>query len=82
MKLPNVEYKHMTRASDAIMNSLGDNVSDFLVKENPGMLERLQEQQTSLRKDGKSLSYITAFTSGFYSCWFLVREALKDEELN
>ena len=80
MKIPNVEHRHMTRASDAIIK-LKD-LKEFLIKENPGLIQRLEEQQISLYKDKKTIEQVSSFTTGFYACWFLIREALKDEELN
>lgn len=83
MRLPNVERKHMNRATDLILNKINVlSFKDFLEKENPGLIERLKEQQEALHNAGKSLDYLTAFSSGFYACWFMIREAMKDEELN
>ncbi|MGA1047637.1 MAG: hypothetical protein ACO3UU_06480 [Minisyncoccia bacterium] len=83
MKVPNVEDKHMDRALDFVLK-LPDNNSlkECVIKENPGMYEVLKGQLKVLKYNGESDEYIQAYLTGFYSCFFMIREAMKDEGLN
>ena len=83
MKVPNVEDKHMDRALEFVL-ALPDNDSlkECVIKENPGMYEVLKGQLKVLKYNGESDEYIQAYLTGFYSCFFMIREAMKDEGLN
>ena len=83
MKVPNVEDKHMDRALEFVL-ALPDNDSlkECVIKENPGMYEVLKGQLKVLKYNGESDEYIQAYLTGFYSCFFMIREAMKDEIFN
>ena len=39
-------------------------------------------QLNVLKYNGESDEYIQAYLTGFYSCFFMIREAMKDEIFN
>ena len=83
MRIPNVEEKHMDRALETVL-SIPDNGSlkEMIKKDNPGLMKALREQVERQVKAGESEEYIQAFVTGFYSCYFLIKEAMRDEGLN
>lgn len=83
MKIPNVEDKHMDRALEFVLKLPdNDSLKELIAKENPGMYEVLKEQLKILAYHKESDEYIQTYLTGFYSCYFLIREAMKDEGLN
>ena len=83
MKIPNVEERHMDRALETVL-SIPDNGSlkEMIKKDNPGLIRALTEQVDILVRSKESEEYIQAFVTGFYSCYFLIKEAMTDEGLN
>ena len=83
MRIPNVEEKHMDRALETVL-SIPDNGSlkEIVKKDNPGLMKALAEQVDILVRAEESEEYIQAFVTGFYSCYFLIKEAMTDEGLN
>jgi len=83
MRIPNVEERHMDRALEVVL-SIPDNGSlkGLVKQDNPGLIKALAEQVDILIKAGESEEYIQAFVTGFYSCYFLIKEAMIDESLN
>lgn len=83
MRIPNVEERHMDRALETVL-SIPDNGSlkEMIKKDNPGLIRALAEQVDILVRAKESEEYIQAFVTGFYSCYFLIKEAMTDEGLN
>ena len=83
MRIPNVEERHMDRALETVL-SIPDNRSlkEMIKKDNPGLVKALAEQVDILVRAEESEEYIQAFVTGFYSCYFLIKEAMTDEGLN
>ena len=83
MRIPNVEERHMDRALEVVL-SIPNNASlkEVIKKDNPGLMKALREQVEIQVKAGESEEYIQAFVTGFYSCYFLIKEAMRDEGLN
>ena len=83
MRIPNVEERHMDRALETVL-SIPDNGSlkEMIKKDNPGLIRALAEQVDILVRSKESEEYIQAFVTGFYSCYFLIKEAMTDEGLN
>jgi len=83
MRIPNVEERHMDRALETVL-SIPDNRSlkEMIKKDNPGLIKALAEQVDILVRAEESEEYIQAFVTGFYSCYFLIKEAMTDEGLN
>ena len=83
MIIPNVEERHMDRALETVL-SLPDSASlkQLIKKDNPGLVRALAEQVEILVRAEESEEYIQAFVTGFYSCYFLIKEAMTDEGLN
>ena len=83
MRIPNVEERHMDRALETVL-SIPDNGSlkEMIKKDNPGLVKALAEQVEILVRAEESEEYIQAFITGFYSCYFLIKEAMTDEGLN
>ena len=83
MRIPNVEERHMDRALETVL-SIPDNRSlkEMIKKDNPGLVRALSEQVEILVRAEESEEYIQAFVTGFYSCYFLIKEAMTDEGLN
>ena len=83
MRIPNVEEKHMDRALETVL-SIPDNGSleEMIKKDNPGLVKALAEQVEILVRAEESEEYIRSFVTGFYSCYFLIKEAMTDEGLN
>jgi len=83
MKVPNIEEKHMDRALEFVLKlPNNDSLKACVMKENPGMYEVLKGQLKVLAYNGESEEYIQSYLTGFYSCFFMIREAMKDEGLN
>jgi hypothetical protein len=83
MKIPNVEDKHIDRALEFVLKLPdNDSLKEVIQKENPGMYEALKEQLKVLSYNGESEEYTQTYLTGFYSCFFMIREAMKDEGLN
>ena len=51
-------------------------------RENSGILKALQDQVYILTQAGESEQHIQSFVTGFYSCYFLIRDAMSDVSLN
>lgn len=83
MRIPNVEERHMDRALETVL-SIPDNRSlkEMIKKDNAGLVRALSEQVEILVRAEESEEYIQAFVTGFYSCYFLIKEAMTDEGLN
>jgi hypothetical protein len=83
MRIPNVEERHMDRALETVL-SIPDSPSlkEVIKKDNPGLVRALSEQVDVLVRAEESEEYIQAFITGFYSCYFLIKEAMTDEGLN
>ena len=83
MRIPNVEERHMDRALETVL-SIPDNRSlkEMIKKDNVGLVRALSEQVEILVRAEESEEYIQAFVTGFYSCYFLIKEAMTDEGLN
>ena len=83
MKIPNVEDKHIDRALEFVLKlPNNDSLKACVMKENPGMYEVLKGQLKVLAYNGESEEYIQSYLTGFYSCFFMIREAMMDENLN
>ena len=83
MRIPIVEEKHMDRALKAVLKIPNqDSLKDMVGRENSGILKALQDQVYILTHAGESEQNIESFVTGFYSCYFLIREAMRDESLN
>ena len=59
-----------------------ESLKGIVKKDNPGLMKALAEQVDILVKAEESEEYIQAFITGFYSCYFLIKEAMTDEGLN
>ena len=83
MRIPLVERKHMDRALQEVLK-ISDKYSlkDMVRKENAGIIKAMQEQVEIMMLAEESEEYIQSFVTGFYSCYFLIREAMRDESLN
>ena len=57
-------------------------LKEVIKKDNPGLVRALAEQVEVLVRAEESEEYIQAFITGFYSCYFLIKEAMTDEGLN
>ena len=83
MRIPLVEDKHMDRALQAVLKIPDrDSLKDIVRSENAGIIKALKEQVSILIHAGESEKYIESFVTGFYSCYFIIREAMRDEGLN
>ena len=83
MRIPIVEEKHMDRALKTVLKIPNqDSLKDMVGRENSGILKALQDQVYILTQAGESEQQIQSFLTGFYSCYFLIREAMRDESLN
>ena len=83
MRIPLVEDKHMDRALKTVLKIPDQgSLKDMINKENTGIIKALQDQVYILANAGESEEHIQAFVTGFYSCYFLIREAMMDEGLN
>ena len=83
MRIPIVEEKHMDRALKAVLKIPNqDSLKDMVGRENSGILKALEDQVYILTHTGESEQDIQSFVTGFYSCYFLIREAMRDESLN
>ncbi len=83
MRIPIVEEKHMDRALKTVLKIPNqDSLKDMVGRENSGILKALQDQVYILTQAGESEQQIQSFVTGFYSCYFLIREAMSDESLN
>ena len=77
MRIPIVEEKHMDRALKTVLKIPNqDSLKDMVGRENSGILKALQDQVYILTQAGESEQHIQSFVTGFYSCYFLIREAL------
>ena len=76
MRIPIVEEKHMDRALKTVLKIPNqDSLKDMVGRENSGILKALQDQVYILTQAGESEQQIQSFVTGFYSCYFLIREA-------
>jgi hypothetical protein len=76
MRIPNVALETVLSIPD------NGSLKEIVKKDNPGLMKALAEQVDILVSAEESEEYIQAFVTGFYSCYFLIKEAMRDEGLN